>query len=268
MKFARFLTFTAICAFIFSFCANSFAQDKPAYATVVRITGEARYSADGTTWHPLVVGQVLGSGDVVETATDGSLDMVLGGKVPKNLVSRPDVVAPAPDSGVSGMSAYKSSAAQNVIHMDSGTVLAIDKLTTGDTGVDAVSDTELDLRQGTIFGNVKKLSASSQYLIKMPNGIAGVRGTTFLLSANGDLTVIFGSMVISTNKGGQVSTQVLGPGDQYNPVTGEVTQLTPQQLRRVEARWHFTITIDYGVISFIFRNDTTTIYISPTSGTR
>ncbi len=65
--------------------------------------------------------------------------------------------------------------------MQADTVLAIDKLLISNTGVDAVSDTELDLRQGTIFGNVKKLSATSQYLIKIPNGIAGVRGTTFII---------------------------------------------------------------------------------------
>ena len=83
-----------------------------------------------------------------------------------------------------------AAAEQNVIRMQADTVLAIDKLLISNTGVDAVSDTELDLRQGTIFGNVKKLSATSQYLIKMPNGIAGVRGTTFIISANGDITVI------------------------------------------------------------------------------
>jgi len=84
-----------------------------------------------------------------------------------------------------------------VIRMQADTVLAIDKLLISNTGVDAVSDTELDLRQGTIFGNVKKLSAASQYLIKTPNGVAGVRGTTFVVGANGGVTVLVGSLVLS-----------------------------------------------------------------------
>ena len=98
-----------------------------------------------------------------------------------------------------------------MIHLSSDSVLAIDKLMIGNTGVDAVSDTELDLRQGTIFGNVKKLSASSQYLIKMPNGIAGIRGTTFILTVGPggaiEATIISGSMVVSTtNSQGQVAS--------------------------------------------------------------
>jgi hypothetical protein len=125
----------------------------------------------------------------------------------------------------------------------------------------------LDLRQGTIFGNVKKLSASSQYLIKMPNGIAGVRGTTFILSANGEVTIISGSVVLSTvNAQGQTTTTVLGPGDQYNPFTGQVTQLTPQQVAHEERVFHLTITINFGILNFVFENDRTTVFISPNFG--
>ncbi|HEY3762056.1 MAG TPA: FecR domain-containing protein [Verrucomicrobiae bacterium] len=275
MKTARFFGFTAVCALVLSFCSNSFAQtDHPGYATVVRITGEAHYSADGTTWHPLVVGQTLSAPDVIQTAINGSVDLVLGAKsaILGSSVADPAVVAPAADSPVGGMTSYKSTAAQNVIHMGSDSVLAIDKLMIGNTGVDAVSDTQLDLRQGTIFGNVKKLSASSQYLIKMPNGIAGIRGTTFILTVGSggaiDATIISGSMVVSTtNAQGQVSTTTLGPGDRLNLLTGQVTQLTPTQVAREERRLHLTITIEYGVITFIFHNDRTTIFISPTAGT-
>jgi hypothetical protein len=80
------------------------------------------------------------------------------------------------------MVSYKPSAEQNAVRLMGDTVLAIDKLTVSDTGVDTVSDTELDLRQGGIYCSVKKLSGASQYLIKIPNGIAGVRGTLFLLT--------------------------------------------------------------------------------------
>jgi hypothetical protein len=149
--------------------------------------------------------------------------------------------------------------------MESDTVLAIDKLLISNTGVDAVSDTELDLRQGTIFGNVKKLSAASQYLIKTPNGIAGIRGTTFIISANGDITVISGSMVAShVGPNGQVSTVVLGPGDQYDPSTGQVIHLTAQELQHAEQTAIFIMTLEKGIISFA--HDRTIIYISPTHG--
>ena len=131
--------------------------------------------------------------------------------------------------------------------MQADTVLAIDKLLISNTGADAVSDTELDLRQGTVFGNVKKLSAASQYLIKTPNGVAGVRGTTFIMGANGGVTVSIGSLVLShINSSGQVITAVLNAGDTFNPqsglvinihsgiatnpLTGETTHLTTAQV--------------------------------------
>jgi len=56
-------------------------------------------------------------------------------------------------------------------------VLSIDKLTVDQTGVDTISDTQLDLKAGSIFGTVKKLAVGSKYEVKIPNGVAGIRGT-------------------------------------------------------------------------------------------
>ena len=60
----------------------------------------------------------------------------------------PDRISVAADSDVRGFVTYKPSAEQNAVRLTGDTVLAIDKLTVSDTGVDSVSDTELDLRQG------------------------------------------------------------------------------------------------------------------------
>ena len=215
--------------------------------------------------HPLTVGQTLGPGSVIQTAVNSTVDIVLGEKITDHIVTVPDQVALSYDSNVRDMVSYNAVAAQNVIRMEADTVLAIDKLLIASTGVDAVSDTELDLRKGTIFGNVKKLSAMSKYEIKTPNGIAGVRGTTFMMSANGDITVISGSLVAShVGPNGQITTVVLGPGDQYDPRTGQVTQLTPQELRQAEQTAVFIVTLEKGIISFA--RDRTLIFISPTRG--
>ncbi|HXF09935.1 MAG TPA: FecR domain-containing protein, partial [Desulfuromonadaceae bacterium] len=198
------------------------------------------------------------------TAGDSAVDMVLGARVPTHINARPDKIAPAPDANVAGLTAYKAAAQQNVIRMQANTVLAINQLMISDTGVDAVSDTELDLRQGTIFGNVKKLSAASQYLIKIPTGIAGVRGTTFVISADGAITVVQGSMIISTVVNGQPVTMALGPGDQYDPSTGQVTHLSQQEFAAAMREAVQVITVVEGILSFA--DDNTTIYISPVHG--
>lgn len=265
MKFAQALLCAAACAAMFSLGVNAQAQSKPGYVTVVRIQGEARYSKGDNNWHPLTVGQTLTEGAVIQTAQDATVDLVLGAKITHHIQSSPNNVGPAADTEVRGLTAYRAVSQQNVIHMESGTVLAVDKLTMGNTGVDAVSDTELDLRQGTIFGNVKKLSAASQYLIKVPNGIAGVRGTTFVMSASGAITVVQGSMVLSTvGPNGQPTTVVLGPGDQYNPATGQTEHLTPQEFAASERTAVSTVTLVEGIISF--GDDRTLIFVSPTHG--
>ena len=269
MKIFQAFVAALVGGFVLTFAAGAHAQSttKPGYATIVRIEGEARYSPDGdmSHAHPLTVGQTLGPGNLIQTAANSKVDIVLGDKITDHLVSVPDQVALSYDSNVRDMVSYKAVAEQNVIRMEADTVLAIDKLLISNTGVDAVSDTELDLRQGTIFGNVKKLSAASQYVIKTPNCVAGVRGTTFMMSANGDITVISGSMVAShVGPNGQITTVVLGPGEQYDPATGQTTQLTPQELRQAEQTAVFIVTLEEGIISFA--RDRTIIYISPTHG--
>lgn len=269
MKFAQALFCAAVCSAMLSFGATAQAQSKPGYVTVVRMQGEARYALTlnpkAGDWHPVVIGQTLTEGSIIQTAEGATLDLVLGEKILHHIDPNPDKVAPAPDSEVRGLTAYKALSQQNVIRMNPGTVLAVDKLTIGNTGVDAVSDTELDLRQGTIFGNVKKLSAASQYTIKIPNGIAGVRGTTFIMSANGAITVVQGSMVLSiVGANGQTTTIVLGPGEQFDPSTGQTTQLTPQEFAAAERTAVLTVTVVEGIISFA--DDRTIIYVSPTHG--
>jgi hypothetical protein len=264
MKFAQALIAALVGGFVLNLAVSARAQSTKQYATIVRIQGEARYTAGGNVWHPLTVGQTLGPGNVIQTAINAKVDMVLGGKIADRIVPAPDKVAPATDGNVRSMISYKAQSAQNVIQMNGDTVLAIDKLSAANMGVDTTTDTELDLRQGTIFGSVKKLSAASIYQIKTPNGMAAIRGTTFILSANGTITVTDGSVVISEVINGQTVTQTVVAGQQFDPATGQVTTVTTEQLNIANQTAVATFTLVEGVISFA--NDMTTIYVSPTVG--
>ena len=266
MKYIQAFVSATILAALLTFSASASAQSaKPGFATIVRIQGEARYSSDGKTWLPLVAGKVLGAGDVIQSGIDSTVDIALDDREGQTTVQ--PTVKLAPDASVRGMTSFKSAAEQNVIRLQADTVLAVDKLTISNTGVDTVTDTELDLRQGKIFGNVKKLSAASQFLIKMPSGVAGIRGTTFALGADGSLTVTSGSVVMShVDANGQVTTEVLGVGDSFDPQTGQVTHLTQEQLNAAIQEAVAIITIVEGTVSF--PNDHTIIYVSPTTGRR
>jgi hypothetical protein len=239
---------------------------KPGVATIVRIQGEARYSLSDDIWHPLVVGKTLGAGAVIQTAHDAMVDMVLGKAVEMPQAALwPDRIGPAPDANIRGMVDYRPSVEQNMVRMTGDTVLSLDKLTVSDTGLDAVSDTELDLKQGRIFVSVKKFSAASQYLVKIPNGIAGVRGTLFEIDASGWCAVLKNSALLAiVGPNGVPVTYVVGEGNQFDPQTGQISPL-PSDLHNLLVQMATALdTLYVEVVSFTY--DRTYCYISPVHG--
>ncbi len=161
---------------------------KPGYATVVRVKGFAQYSLDGGTHkYPLVPGKFLEPGATIYTGTNGIVDVVLAKAVDLPQAKWvPERISLAVDSPVRGMITYTPSREQNIVRLMEDTTLVIDKLNTTSSYADTVSDTELDLKKGSIYASVKKLSAAAQYVVKTPTGIAGVRGTQFSLQLNED----------------------------------------------------------------------------------
>ena len=248
------------------------AQDfvKPAAVTVVKVQGQARYSIDGKNWHPLVVGKILRSGAVIETANGSTADLVLSGTpvpVPQTspLPQSLPLITMSPDPNVRGYMAYKPMAQQNVIRMGSGTLLAIDQLTVVNTGADTVGNTELDLRAGKIFFSVKKLSASSQYIIKLPNGVAGIRGAAGAAGADGSFAMLYGQAVVSTiGNDGQSHMSVVNGGQGLNPKNGQVEPLGADTTASLTAFFTSAQTI-VNQIS-VFAIDISQCHITPTQG--
>ena len=285
MKNIQTLVFAAICGFVLTLAAGAAAQStQPGVVTAIRIVGDARYSLGDGKWHPLVAGKMLAAGAVIQTGHDTTVDIILGRKTPmlelgkRKYNALPDKISLAVDTKVRGYVSYRPLAEQNAVRMTGDSVLAIDKLTVSDTGVDTVGDTELDLRQGGIYCSVKKLSGASQYLIKIPNGIAGVRGTMFYIDTAGRCIVYKNSVVLSiTGPDGNPITVVVGEGYQFDPGNlgnGQpgplplgVSPLPPglgAELGRIFDALRTLYFPEYGQVNFIF--DWTQLYISPTTG--
>jgi hypothetical protein len=277
MKHVQTLVFATILGFIMTLAVGASAQSsQPGVATVVRIVGEGRYSLGDGVWHPLVAGKILAVGSVIQAGHDATVDVILGKKIlMPQAQPLPDRISSAADSDVRGFISYKPMVEQNAIRLTSDTVLAIDKLTVSDTGVDTVSDTELDLRKGGIYCSVKKLSGASQYLIKIPNGIAGVRGTLFYLGVDGKCFVIprtdinpgyKSSVVLSIiPPGGKPPiTVVVGEDSQFDPNSGLVSPLPEALSSDLEQIIKALRTLYYGDVNFTF--DRTQCHISPTQG--
>lgn len=247
--------------------AVSYGQnDYQGYATVVRVQGLASYTLGDGVWHPLLAGKKLVAGSTIRADDNGIVDVILGKQIDfPQTYNQPDRISPAPDSPVRGLISDRATAQQNAIRLTPGTVLAIDKLNMNDTGVDTVSDTELDLQKGKIFGTVKKLNAASQYLVKIPNGIAGIRGTEYELGAD-DSCACFSSesggltLVLSGN--GQTIQfnitpgQMVLPGGGSNnggnsnnggtiPITPEIETLLSNVFTALNTTYHLTVSFNY-----------------------
>jgi hypothetical protein len=203
-------------------------------AKVIRIKGSARFTTGTGSWQPLKVGDVLTSGTVIQSAADSRVDLVLGD--PKATASSSKVGLPFASAtpGGGGGGAGSSKVDQNFLRLMENTVLSVDKLAATDTGADIVTDTQLDLRSGRIFGTVKKLSAGSRYEVKIPNGVAGVRGTIYMLSALGDCMVFEGSMAEALeNSAGAIDRHVINTNQKFDPRTGKITDLSSQDQREL-----------------------------------
>src|SRR3954469_25882861 len=169
---------------------NLSAQEvKQLRAKVIRMSGHARFTTGNNVWQPLKVGDTLRAGTVIQTENQkGSyVDLVLGDGSGVVASSASSSAAASPITPVKN--SYQPKAEQNVVRVWENSALGIDKLTSMDTGADSVTETQLDLKAGHIMGSVKKLSAASKYEVKIPNGVAGIRGSLYELWATGLMKV-------------------------------------------------------------------------------
>ena len=155
-------------------------------------------------------------------------------------------------------------AQQDGIRIFENTVLVVDKLTRTQTGADVVTDTEMDLKAGSILGTVKKLTPTSKYEVKIPNGVAGIRGTIYWLSASGILRMLDGSVVIAyVGSGGNVITQIVNFGEQFDINTGLVTPIdVNERLNLIRFALEF-VPVTVQPITFI-APDHRIFFVSPT----
>jgi len=255
------------CAIALAFVSTAAAQGAmDGAAKVVRVKGPARYTTGNNVWQPVHVGDVLRAGTVVQTSTEeGSyVDLVLGdgnAAVPQEVTYKPGI----PDSMASSSMSFRPSSEQNVVRVWANSALGLDKLSAMQTGADMVTETQLDLKQGRITGNVKKMSAASKYEVKLPNGVAGVRGTLFDIQAIGIVKVYVGSMVVAwvDLKTQNVTTQTVMGGQSYDAPNNQVSPLSAANMGELQ-ELGMSLLVTQGVVSpTSLANDHTVVGMSP-----
>ena len=221
--FARKMLAGTIAVAMIALANHSRAENIPQLITVIKVDGSARYSVDnGKTFMKLHRGDELQPGSLIETAEKSTVDLLMGerqGPILATPTSGPRPVS-APGAG-GGNGGADSGAKANVVRVYPSSVLAIDKPRGWMLVPDSWRETQLDLRAGQIMGNVKKLSQASRYEVKIPNGVAGIRGTSYVVSATGVVYVLQGQVIISyIGPGGTVITATVSAGESFNPFNG------------------------------------------------
>jgi hypothetical protein len=193
---------------------------------VVRIKGEARFSTGKKIWEPLKLGTILKPGSIVQTAKDSFVDIVVNeDDSAATVVLKAPTSTSAPSSGGGGGSSTPAPD-QDVIRVLDDSYLVFDNMSAKGDASSRVTETLLDLKKGSIFGSVKKQTAASRFEVKIPNGVAGIRGTIFHISAAGKVSCLTGSVVAAfTGSSGDVATQVVGAGNQLDTNTGSMSPI-------------------------------------------
>lgn len=204
---------TIIFSLLIGFSISSPAQTTAGRAEVRAVKGTAFWSTNNSALpKPLKVGTVLRSGANITTGTNSTVDLFLG-----------------PSAGV--------------IRVAESTTLHLDSLTTTEMGADKKVEVQLDLPDGEMYFNVNKLSKSSRYEIKMPTGVAGIRGTKGSFcsrpgSPNPPIVLLEGTLVfVHAQPNGQVATHTLKapPAVSFTTDSG-VTETSPAAVQVVVAQ--------------------------------
>lgn len=267
MKQMRILaTWLAAFSVALAMASNASAQSsKPRVGTVVKIKGAARMSTGNNIWRPLKVGDELRAGAVIQTAGSSYVDLVFG---EAGASAAPTKVSPAAaGAGGAGAGGGRVAKPQDVIRIAADSVLAIDRLSSLNTGADKVTETQLDLRSGKILGNVAKQSAASRFEVKIPTGVAGIRGTTFSLSSDGTVSVLYGTVIVAWTPPGHPAdqpppTKTVPEGYRFDIKTGSMTAIPAAELAELRAVAAIQPTTVYTETTYL-EVDGTIYYVSP-----
>ena len=139
--------FTALAVLLAaSLTPAAFGQARALKAEVRAIKGSATFTSAGAPAKPVKVGLSIPASSTVQTGPDSTVDLFMG-------------------------------ASAGVVRIAERSTVSLAKLEQTQTGAENVVDIQMNLPEGELYFNVNKLSQASRYEIKMPNGVAGIRGT-------------------------------------------------------------------------------------------
>ncbi len=141
---------------------TSLAAKQSGQARVESVKGAAHYSTGQEVWLPLKAHTRLKPGTLVRTGQESTVRLVFK------------------DDG-------------SVITANPNTVIRIARISSTETGLELVSETNLELIEGSLNGTQTKNSALSHFQINVRDGFAVLEQSDYSINADGPLTILRGS---------------------------------------------------------------------------
>lgn len=142
------------------------AESQPGKATVRGILGRAQFARGSSPFTALGPGMDLRPGDLIQTASKSAIELDFG-----------DLIG--------------------TVRLTESAVLVLGKI--GATGTDLIigPDIQLDLRNGELLGDVKRVSAGCSFEVKTPAGLAQVIEGQFRIDTQGVVVVAEGKVLFA-----------------------------------------------------------------------
>jgi len=189
----------------FNVVSISKAEVQSGQVLIQSVKGVATYST-GVRWSPLKENMTIGRGTTIKTDADSTVDLILQ---------------------------YNGT----VLRLTPNSALSFAKLNKEAAGAEVITETSLNLVEGSIVGSQRKLASPSTFEINLPGGVATIKGTEYLVRADGAVTCLSGSVSVNYNlphNGGSVRV-IVPAGYSFNPSTGQVVATSPAFLQNIIA---------------------------------
>jgi hypothetical protein len=169
------------------------------------VSGQTTYAINDE-WQPLKENMVLKGGTTLKTGPESTIDLILQ---------------------------YNGT----VLRLTPDSVLSLDKLNKESAGEEVITETSLKLLSGSLVGSQRKLASPSTFTINVAGGTVTIRGTEYVVRADGAVSTLSGEVhVIYNLPGNKGSVQVDVPaGSSFNPATGQVVTTTSAYLQNLIA---------------------------------
>ena len=236
MKYVPLYTGRAVlslAAAVASFVSVTNAQIQSGQVLIQAVHGSATYSSAGQTL-PLKENLVLSRGAVLKTEKDATVDLVLQ---------------------------YSGT----VLRLLPNSTLSFDKLNKESAGEEIITETSLNLTAGGIVGSQRKLAVPSTFQVNTPNGVATIKGTEYIVRADGAVGVVSGSVQVIynlPNNGGSIKVTVPA-GSYFDPVSGTVKVGTITTGTDIDTVRNNAMVFKFGGATIVVKPQST---ITPTKG--